>query len=404
MHVQRSVRRLSTTLSVLIVSGLLLAAIATVRAATPTSGFTITSSTSVQFWVHDAPWADLHYQVNGGGQLNVRMVANGSNHTFDVTALPAGAKVRYSFTIGQFNAGAFDTPWQQLTLGSTPPPPPPPPGGDGYVVVWEDTFDGSGGLNAANWAYHVGNGCNPGAGGFDGWGNGEWEWYRPEQATRQNGNLVIRADWFSTGTAIAGRTWFQRSARITTKGKRSWTFGRFEARIAIPNATATWPAFWMMGDACDDTVTNDANAPITRFDTMASNWSSCGEVDIMEHRNSETVTFQNLFWDNRVGVFPWAANTTLNQPNTANAGDVRQFLLYTIEWEPTRIRWFIDRTTNPNPVHTVSITAANQEELKKPFHLILNLALAGQFPGTTPNQADFPLFMNVDYVRVWQKQ
>jgi beta-glucanase (GH16 family) len=124
----------------------------------------------------------------------------------------------------------------------------------------------------------------------------------------------------------------------------------------------------------------------------------------MEHRNSETVTFQNLFWDNRVGVFPWAANTTLNQPNTANAGDVRQFHLYTIEWEPTQIRWFIDRTTNPNPVHTVDITPATMEEFHKPFHIILNLAIAGQFPATTPVQANFPLFMNVDYVRVWQKQ
>jgi beta-glucanase (GH16 family) len=270
--------------------------------------------------------------------------------------------------------------------------------------VWEDTFDGSGPLSAGNWAYHVGNGFNPGAGGFDGWGNAEWEWYRPEQSTRQNGNLVMRADFFSSPTLIAGRNWFQRSARITTKGKRSWTYGRFEARIAIPNAIATWPAFWMMGDACDDTATTDANAPIARFDTMASNWSSCGEIDIMEHRNSETVTFQNLFWDNRVGVFPWAAGTTLDQHNTANVGDVSQFHLYTIEWEPTQIRWFIDRTTNPNPVHTVNITAANQEEFQRPFHLILNLAIAGQFPGTQPNQANFPLFMNVDYVRVWQKR
>ena len=54
------------------------------------------------------------------------MVANGSNHTYDVTGLPAGATVRYFFTMGQFGAGAIDTPWQQLTLGSTPPPPTSP--------------------------------------------------------------------------------------------------------------------------------------------------------------------------------------------------------------------------------------------------------------------------------------
>ncbi|HMG24370.1 MAG TPA: glycoside hydrolase family 16 protein, partial [Kofleriaceae bacterium] len=215
--------------------------------------------------------------------------------------------------------------------------------------------------------------------------------------------LVIRADFASTPTVIAGRNWFQRSGRLTTKGKHSWTFGRIEARIAMPNAIATWPAFWMMGDACDDTSTADFNTPISHFDVMASNWSSCGEVDIMEHRNSETVTFQNLFWDSRVGLFPWANGLNLQQPNTFNVGDVSQFHLYTIEWDATQIRWFIDRTTNPNPVHTVNISAANQEEFRKPFHIILNLALGGQFPGTQPNQADFPLFMNVDYVRVWQK-
>lgn len=389
-----------TTLSIAALLGAAVAWLAVAQAATATSGFTITSSSSVQFWVHDAPWADLHYQINSDVQQNVRMVASGTNHTFDVTGIPGGATVRYFFTIGSATGGATDTAWAQFTMSGS--------GGgggsgDGYVVVWEDTFDGSGPLSAANWVYHVGNGFNPGAGTFDGWGNGEWEWYRPEQATRQNGNLVIRADYFTTPTLIAGRNWFQRSARITTKGKRSWTFGRFEARIALPSATATWPAFWMMGDACDDTATADASAPISRFDTMASNWSSCGEIDIMEHRNTETVTFQNLFWDNRVGVFPWAAGTTVDQPNTAGVGDVTQFHLYTIEWDATQIRWFIDRTTNPSPVHTVAITAANQEEFHKPFHLILNLAIAGQFTGAQPNQASFPLFMTVDYVRVWQK-
>jgi beta-glucanase (GH16 family) len=138
---------------------------------------------------------------------------------------------------------------------------------------------------------------------------------------------------------------------------------------------------------------------------MASNWASCGEVDIMEHRNFDTVTFQNLFWDTRVGLFPWADGVNAQQPSTANAGNVTQFHLYTIEWEPNQIRWYIDRESNPNPVHTVGITAANQEEFHRNFHIILNLAISGQFTGNAiPNQADFPLFMLVDYVRVWQRQ
>src|SRR6185436_6416785 len=275
MYVHRSARIRSIRLTNAILIGLLISTVAVRDAAAATSGFTITSSTSVRFWVNDAPWADLHYQINGGTQLNVRMVASGNNHTFDVNNVAAGATVRYFFTIGSFTGGAVDTPWAQFTMtgggggGGG--------GGGNYVLVWEDTFDGTGQPSTANWTYHVGNGFNPGAGTFDGWGNGEWEWYRPEQSTRQNGNLVIRADYFSTPTVIAGRNWFQRSGRLTTKGKRSWTFGRIEARIAMPNAIATWPAFWMMGDACDDTATADFNTPISHFDTMASNWSSCGE-------------------------------------------------------------------------------------------------------------------------------
>jgi beta-glucanase (GH16 family) len=406
MHAHRSARIRLSALSVAILIGLAIFTLTAAEARAATSGFTITSSSSVQFWVNDAPWADLHYQINGGGQLNVRMAVSGTSNTFNVTAVPAGAVVRYFFTIGSSTGGAVDTAWSQFTMSA--------PGGGGgggggsgsgnYVVVWEDTFDGSGQPSTANWNYHIGNGFNPGAATFDGWGNGEWEWYRPEQSTRQNGNLVIRADYSSTATVISGRNWFQRSGRLTTKGKRSWTFGRIEARIAMPNATATWPAFWMMGDACDDTSTADFNAPIARFDTMASNWSSCGEIDIMEHRNSETVTFQNLFWDSRTGLFPWADGLNNQHPNTFTAGDVTQFHLYTIEWEPTQIRWYIDRTTNPNPVHTVDITAATMEEFRKPFHVILNLAIGGQFPATQPIQANFPLFMTVDYVRVWQRQ
>jgi beta-glucanase (GH16 family) len=323
------------------------------------------------------------------------------NHATNVTGLTNGATVRYFFTIGS-STGAFDTAWTQFTFSGGPPPPPPPTGD--WTVVWEDTFDGSGQPSSANWNYHVGNGWNPGLGAFQGWGNGEWEWYRPQNVFRENGNLVIRADYTSTPMNIAGRQWFQRSGRITTKGKRSWQFGRIEARIAMPNAIATWPAFWMMGTACDDTVTSDYNAPLERFDTMASNWSSCGEVDIMEHRNSEAVTFQNLFWDSRTGLFPWGNGLNNEQPNQANVGDVRQFHLYTIEWDANQIRWYIDRETRPTPVHTVNITAANQEEFRRPFHIILNLALSGQFTGfAQPDPATFPLFMHVDYVRVWRR-
>jgi len=379
---------------------LALAVLFTTEAMAATSGYTLTSSSSVRFYVNDASWADLHYTINGGGQQNVRMIASGTNHTYNVTGVPSGAAVRYFFTIGT-GGTAVDTAWAQFTMsgGTTPPPT------GSWQVVWEDTFNTNGQPSSANWNYHVGNGFNPGAGAFAGWGNGEWEWYRPENAYVQNGNLVIRAEYNTTPTVIAGRNWYQKSSRITTKGKKSWTFGRIEARIAMPNAIGTWPAFWMMGTACDDTVTTNYAAPMSHYDVMAGNWSSCGEIDIMEHRNSETVTFQNLFWDSRTGLYPWANGLNNEQPSNINVGNVTQFHLYTIEWEPTQIRWYIDRDTHPTPVHTVDITASNKEEFQKPFHIILNLALGGLFTGyAEPNRADFPMYMYVDYVRVWQRR
>src|SRR5678815_3697495 len=137
MYVNRSARMLTTALLPAILIALVISMFTAARGATATSGFTITSSSSVQFWVHDAPWADLHYQINSGVQLNVRMVANGTNHTYDVTGIPAGATVRYFFTIGSSTGGATDTAWAQFTMSGGNPG----GGGDGFVVVWQDTFD-----------------------------------------------------------------------------------------------------------------------------------------------------------------------------------------------------------------------------------------------------------------------
>lgn len=383
-------------------------------------GHQVLTANSVRFYANNAPWADLHYQVNGGEQVNVRMTVSGTNNSYTVSNLPAGATVRYFLTVGRSSGGAFDTAWTQFTLsGSSPTPAPTPnptpgptpvptpgptPSPDGWRVVWEDTFDGSGTPNSANWNYHVGNGLNPGLNAFQGWGNGEWEWYRPENAYRENGNLVIKAEYLDTPMNIAGRQWYQRSSRLTTKGKHSWQYGRIEARMALPRRIGTWPAFWMMGTSCDDTYTSNYNAPMTYYDTMASNWSSCGEIDIMEQKNTETRSFQNVFWDSRIGVFPWADGQNNERPGNAEVGDVTQFHLYTIEWDANQIRYYIDRETRPTPVHTIDITAANMEEFRKPFYINLNLALGGLFTGwAEPNKADFPLYMKVDYVRVWQK-
>ena len=80
------------------------------------NGYTVASGTAVNFYANNAPWADIHYTINGGAQQNVRMIHNADNsNTLSVTGLPAGAVVRYSYTVGQA-VGAVDTAWVQFTM------------------------------------------------------------------------------------------------------------------------------------------------------------------------------------------------------------------------------------------------------------------------------------------------
>ncbi len=277
----------------------------------------------------------------------------------------------------------------------------PPPAGTGTFknLVWSDEFNGYGRPNDANWNYHVGNGFNRDISAFQGWGNGEWQWYRPENCYQQQGNLVLRADYDAVPVPIAGANRHQFSCRITTQGKQSWTYGRIEARLAAPNIIGSWPAFWMLGDASDASYTTNYSAEMAYYDTVAGNWPSMGEIDIFEHVNGENFTYQNMFWDMRDAVYHWADGQNANAVNSAQVGSVADFHVYAIEWDANSIRWFVDDVQT----QVIDITPANMEEFRRPFHLIFNLALAGRLTqGLEPQLADFPIYMYVDYVRVYQ--
>lgn len=362
-----------------------------------TTGSTTLSCAQVQLWANGVAWADLHYVVNGGAQLNVRMTQSGTSAAYTVSGLSSGAAVRYFFTYAPSgSSAAVDTAWTSMTVSCG--------AADTctacryHNLVWSDEFTGSGQPSASAWNYHVGNGFNPGAGGFSGWGNGEWEWYRPEQCFLQDGHLVLRADYGTSPTPIAGGNWYQRSCRITTQGKLSWSNARVEARIAMPARTGAWPAFWLMGASNDGTYTTSYAAPIGSYDTMATNWASCGEIDVMEHANADAFTYQNLFWDTRTGLYPWSGATVASNQGRAAVADVTQFHTYAVEWNATTMWWYVDDVL----VKTQDVSPGNMEEYRQSFFVILNLALAGTLPGTAPNQADFPLHMYVDYVRVYQ--
>ena len=121
-----------------------------------------------------------------------------------------------------------------------------------YVLVWSDEFDGAT-LNTQNWSIEVN-----GSGG----GNQEKQYYtdRTENLRIEDGNLVIEARKENYNNRE------YTSARINSREKRAFKYGKIEARIMFPKGGGTWPAFWMMGN-----------------DYSKVGWPKCGEIDIIEH-------------------------------------------------------------------------------------------------------------------------
>jgi beta-glucanase (GH16 family) len=359
-----------------------------------TSGATALSSSTAQLWFKPSGWTAsyviVHYTVSGGVQQNLYTTYNSGTACweYNISGLTTGKAIKYSFT---YNTGGlqYDSATATYTVGGTV---------SNYMyntLVWSDEFEGSS-LNRNNWNYQIGNGYNPGSGSFDGWGNGEWEWYRESNVSVSSGNLVIKGEYLTTPYVFANRKWYQFSGRITTKGLQSWKYARVEARIKLPTVNATWPAFWMMGNNCDTTVNGAAGG----YDKLPTNWASCGEIDIMEHKNADTQICSNLFWDTRTGLYPWASGTNSNNPTWTSGVDVSQYHIYAIEWNATTLKYYLDGKV----IKTQNIAASSQEEFHtQKWFLILNMAINGTFTGpATPNQSNFPCYMYVDYVRVYQ--
>ncbi|TSE06004.1 family 16 glycosylhydrolase [Aquimarina algiphila] len=233
-------------------------------------------------------------------------------------------------------------------------------------LIFSDEFSGNS-VDLSKWSFDNGDGCPT----LCGWGNAEEQWYRPENTTVQNGNLVIT----TKNEAFGGKQYT--SSKLITSGKFNSKYGRYEASIKLPSAGGIWPAFWMLPEQ--------------------SNWPFTGEIDIMEaeHKNPTTiggtVHYSNGEWQYNGREY--------NAGLDLSAG----FHEYAVEWEPNEIRWYVDDQL----YHTV--TPANTVD-PWPFadgdwYIILNVAVGGvgtPFTGNIPPiPADYPTQMEVDYVRVY---
>jgi beta-glucanase (GH16 family) len=229
----------------------------------------------------------------------------------------------------------------------------------GYQLVWSDEFNGNT-VDTTNWNFEI-NG--------EGGGNHEQEYYQATNATVSNGNLVITGRKEDVGSS------HYTSARMTTQGKREFTYGRIEARLKMPVAQGFWPAFWMLGS-----------------NIKSVGWPASGEIDIMEHINTDSLIYGTPHWDNNGHI----------QKGDTIASTPSDYHVYAIEWDASSIRWYLDQTK----YHELSIAnnVNSTNEFHQPFFILLNFALGGDWPGQTIDDSKLPANMYVDYVRVYEKK
>jgi len=235
-----------------------------------------------------------------------------------------------------------------------------------YQLVWYDEFDGPAGRlpDSSRWDYDIGTD----------WGNNQLEYDtdRSENVSLDgNGNLAIIARKESYG----GQQYT--SARIVTRGLFETTYGRIEARIKLPTGRGIWPAFWMLGN-----------------DIEIVSWPQCGEIDIMEYRGQEP----NIIYGSLHGPGYSGGEALTRRYYLENDRFDNDFHVFSVEWEPNEIRWFVDDieflTVYPSDVD-------GEWVFDHPFYIILNIAVGGNFVGSPDSSTIFPQTMLIDYVRVY---
>lgn len=262
---------------------------------------------------------------------------------------------------------------------------------EGYVLIWSDEFEGEA-LDKTKWFCQIGTGASE---GLTDWGNQELEYYtdREENVRVENGELIITA--VEEEKRYGGKLFTSARIRTITDEDEvlfSTKYGRVEARIKLPAGEGLWPAFWML--------------PVD--DSIYKKWAASGEIDIMEARGRvpdrvEGTIHYGQNWPNNVYkgeefVFPEDTDTT-------------EYHLYSLEWEPGVLRWYVDDECYHTTEQWFSKGSASATDytypapFDVPYYILLNLAVGGTFDlEANPYGTEYPAQMKVDYVRVYQKE
>lgn len=229
-------------------------------------------------------------------------------------------------------------------------------------LIWSDEFDGAQ-LDSKSWNVEIGDGC-PNCG----WGNAERQLYTDENHRVSGGMLTITAK--KEGEKYS-------SARITTKGKREFRYGRFEARAKLPVGHGIWPAFWMLGS-----------------NISKVGWPKCGEIDILEYVGREPdMVFTSLHTQDSHG-------NTVNTKKSRFENIEEGFHVFAAEWTKEKIDFYVDEKL----VYTFNPKDRSEDvwPFDQPFYLLVNMAIGGNFGGPDVDDSIFPQEFVIDYIRVYQ--
>ncbi len=245
-----------------------------------------------------------------------------------------------------------------------------------YSMVWSDEFNVDGIPDSLKWSFDIGNGCDLPCG--CGWGNAESQYYsdrKKENAKVVDGYLIVTAK-----KEPNNKTEYS-SARLVTKGKGDWKYGKIDIRAKIPSGTGIWPAIWMLPSK-----------------NHYGGWPKSGEIDIMEFVGYVPDTiYGTVHTENFNGMIQ-----TQVGGNIANNSLADEFHNYIIVWDENQIEWYVDNIqyfTFKNDSTGYKSWPFDQE-----FHLLLNVAVGGHWGGAKGiDDQIFPQEMKIDYVRVYQK-
>ncbi|MGB3006437.1 MAG: family 16 glycosylhydrolase, partial [Chitinophagaceae bacterium] len=244
---------------------------------------------------------------------------------------------------------------------------------NGWSLSWSDEFNYNGLPDSTKWTYEVGG---------HGWGNNEKQFYlekSPENSIVKNGVLKIIAQKKEyKGLAYT-------SAKLTTYGKLNLQYGKIEVMAKLPKGKGNWPAIWMLSES---------------LQKKEEGWPLCGEIDIMEHVGKDPNMIHTSLHSQLYNHIKGTQHTHFEKQKDV----FDTFHKYGIEWSAESINFFIDDKLFYESFKGQDGRISSNEgwPFDKPFYLILNLAIGGNWGGEIDDTI-FPNEMQIDFVRVFQK-